>query len=144
MSRRLLCAVAVAAALAALASTIALAAVGPDTTATVSSKTILAAPSVSPVDAPGVRAVRAGKPLPAGYALIGHRVTITRGAEAAWVAMRLACPAGKHTRTLAMKGDIGPQLVGRYHSTYVSVIGDYASAVKRGQTVTGTIYLLCR
>jgi len=59
-------------------------------------------------------------------------------------AMRLACPSGTKTRTLARTGEVGAQLVGKYFSTFVRVIVDYSFQVKPGQTVSGAVYLVCR
>jgi len=118
------------------------------TTISVAPHTVLSAPAKSPFDAPGTPAVRRGKPIPTGYRIVGRAVSINRGDEAAYAAMRLACPAGTITRTLAASelrtSRIGVQLVGKYHTTYARVIADFGPAVKRGQTVTGTVYLVCR
>ena len=70
--------------------------------------------------------------------------TVCRGRQAAWAALRLACPAGTKTRTLARTGEVGPQLVGSYHSTFVRVIVDHGPTVRPGQTVAGTVFLICR
>ena len=46
-----------------------------DTTVTVGPRTVLTAGQTAPFDAPGVSAVRKGKPIPSGYRLIGREVS---------------------------------------------------------------------
>ena len=106
-------------------------------------RSILSAGDVSPVDGPGVKSIRRGKPIPAGYKIVARDVILTRGSQAGWGAFRMQCPKGTLTLTLAGRGGVGPQLVGKYHTTYVTVIADYGPAVKPGQTVSGTDYLIC-
>jgi len=45
---------------------------------------------------------------------------------------------------LSWTGEVGPQLVGSYHSTFVRVIVDHGPTVRPGQTVAGTAFLICR
>ena len=125
---------------------------------TVSAPTFRAAPAVAPTDFPGVREARRGKPLPTGYVIVGHRVEMTVGRRPAYPTFTIACPRGKTLRTFAQEegGKVGLQIVGptpfarRSGSDYVSeprwaVIADYARrGVRAGDTVSGTVYGLCR
>src|SRR5689334_10956612 len=61
----------------------------------------------APFDAPGVKAIRRGKPIPAGYRLIGQQVDITRGAKSAGAALTFRCPQGKTLRTFGVIGNAG-------------------------------------
>jgi len=45
---------------------------------------------------------------------------------------------------LSWTGEVGPQLVGGYHSTFVRVIVDHGPTFRPGQTVAGTAFLICR
>jgi hypothetical protein len=131
-------------AVAAVAATSAVGAGQTDSTVTIKPSHVLVAGDTSPIDGPGVKAIRRGQPIPSGYKIVARDVTLTRGSQAGWGAMRLQCPSGTKTRTIAGHGGVGPQLVGKYHSTWVVVIADYGPAVKPGQTVSGTDYLICR
>lgn len=128
-----------------------------DTSITVSPPIVLRAPALAPADFGGVRTARRGKPLPAGYVAVGHRVTITLGTRRAYPAFTIACPAGKTLRTFAHKpgGGVVVQLVGRSPIVRVrsfdyvgeaswAVIADYNGRTPAGTTLTGTIYGLCR
>ena len=55
------------------------AAAGGPTQVTVEPAPTLNAGDTAPFDAAGVKAIRRGKPIPAGYVLIGQRITIKRG-----------------------------------------------------------------
>ena len=120
---------------------------GPDTTAAVSSRVLIAAPARSPVDFPGVAKARAGARLPARYVAVGRDVRLTRGAEVASVALALSCPGAKTWRTGASAGDIGVTVLDRMVSKKRSVLV-MASYDPRetalGQTAAGTVYALCR
>lgn len=127
-----------------------------DTAITVSARTTIHAPSASPVDFPGVREARRGQPLPAGHTAIGYRVSITRGETTAYPSFTMQCPVGKRLRTMALQGEIGPQVIGanpfvrRRDFDYIGrrswgVIADYnRRTVAVGETATGTVYGLCR
>ena len=153
---------------AACATTGALAAVGvaaaqappvtaPDvTTITVAAPVLIASPALSPADFPGVRTARLRRPLPPGYVAVGHRVTVTVGRRAAYPTFTVSCPRGKTLRTFASGGSIGVQIVGP--STIIrerafdyvgkprwAVLASYSTrGVSVGDTVSGTIYGLCR
>lgn len=49
-----------------------------------------------------------------------------------------------HARTLATSGGIGGLLVGTCHSTYAMAVANCSAAVRPGETVTGTMYLVRR
>lgn len=118
----------------------------------------IAAPAISPADFGGVSAARRGRPLPAGYVAVGHRVTVTVGKRAAYPVFTVACPRGKALRTFANQpgGQVTAQIVGRTpvirerSSDYVgqkrwAVLADYgARRPEPGKTLIGTVYGLCR
>jgi hypothetical protein len=146
---RILIALAVVAAVATGAGTALAAGSGTDSQVTISPRTVVAsAGQNSPVDVGGVRAVRAGKPIPSGYVLVGRHVKFTRGTEAGYGALTMRCPAGKTLRGLARQGQVGPQV---YRDTNypgkrsVDVIVDYnANTTPVGGTAEGTVLALCR
>jgi hypothetical protein len=127
-----------------------------DAAITVGARTIISGQDPSPVDFPGLRGDRPGRPLPSGYAAVGYRVSITRGAVKALPTFVVRCPAGKRLVTMAAsEGRIAPQVVGltpfvrrrafEYQgSPSWGVVVDIAPSVATGQTVTGTVYGLCR
>ena len=128
-----------------------------DAAMTVGNRTIITGQDPSPVDFPGLRGDRPGRPLPAGYAAVGYRVTITRGAVKALPTFVVRCPAGKRLVTMAASdGRLAPQVVGltpfvrRRAFEYAGspswgVVVDFNSrGVTTGQTVSGTVYGLCR
>jgi hypothetical protein len=120
---------------------------GATTTLSVSPRVLVAAPEPSPASFPGVARARAGEPLPKGYVAVGRDVRITRGAEAAYAALRLVCPRGKTWRTGAATGDIGLTVLDRVVSKKRSVLvmATYDTGTTAlGQTAAGTIYALCR
>ena len=113
----------------------------------VSPRVLIAAPQDSPADFPGVAKARAGKPLPKGYVAVGRDVRITRGAEAAYAALRMTCPRGKTWRTATAAGDVGLTVLDRMVSEKRSVLvmATYDTRTTAlGQTAAGTIYALCR
>jgi hypothetical protein len=120
---------------------------GSATTIAVTPRVLSAAPARSPVDFPGVAQARAGEPLPAGYVAVARDVRISRGAEAAYAALRMTCPNGRTWRTGAATGDIAMSVLDRAVSGKRSVLvmasfGAHATAL--GETAAGTIYALCR
>jgi hypothetical protein len=122
---------------------------GSDSQVTISPRAVVAvAGQPSPVDVGGVRAVRAGKPIPARYVLIGRHVRFVRGTEAGFGALTMRCPAGKTLRGLARQGCVGPQVhrnVDYVGKRSVDVIVDYdANRTPVGATVEGTVLALCR
>ena len=146
---RILIALTVVAAVAAAAGTALAAGQGTDSQVTISPRTVVAsAGQTSPVDVGGVRAVRAGKPIPAGYVLVGRHVKFTRGTEVGYGALTMRCPSGKTLRGLARQGQVGPQV---YRDTNypgkksVDVIVTYdANHTPVGGTAEGTVLALCR
>jgi hypothetical protein len=103
-------------AVAAAAGTAVAAEQGTDSQITISPRTVVAsAGQTSPVDVGGVRAVRAGKPIPTGYVLVGRHVKFTRGTEVGYGALTMRCPSGKTLRGLARQGQVGPQVVRDTH-----------------------------
>jgi hypothetical protein len=146
---RILLALAVVGAVAAAAGTALAASQGTDSQITISPRTVVAsAGQTSPVDVGGVRAVRAGKPIPAGYVLIGRHVKFVRGTEAGYGALTMRCPSGKTLRGLARQGQVGPQVyrdVNYSGKRSVNLIVDYnANGTPVGATVEGTVLALCR
>jgi hypothetical protein len=131
----------------AAAGGVAVAADGGPTTLSVSPRTLVAAPQDSPADFPGVGRARAGEPLPAGYVAVARDVRITRGGEAAYAALRMACPRGKTWRTGTATGAIGltvlDRTVSKKRSVLVMATFD-ARTTALGQTAAGTIHALCR
>lgn len=131
---------ATALALAAASSGPAHAATGP-TTVTVEHVAPLKAGDRSPFDVPGVRAIRRGKTIPAGYVLPGFEITVDRGAYAAGATLRFACPSGKRLRSFGVTGSAGfsaPQ-------SYVGHTTAFIESFPHGPgTSSGTIYAVCR
>ena len=111
------------------------------TTVTVGQSTQLKAPAKAPFDAPGVRAIRRGKPLPSRYVLVGRKVTIQIGQEAAWGAARFTCPKGKVLKTAGFTGHVAPQMLDHYVGKKTTRIL-FDSLHKQG-TYTGTVYAVC-
>ncbi|HTI35803.1 MAG TPA: hypothetical protein VL422_19155 [Miltoncostaea sp.] len=131
----------------ATAGGVAVAADGGPTTLSVSARVLVAAPQDSPADFPGVGRARAGRPLPAGYVAVARDVRITRVGEAAYAALRMACPRGKTWRSGTATGDIGLTVLDRTVSgkRSVLVMATFdARATALGQTAAGTIHALCR
>ncbi len=67
----------------------------------------LKAGDTAPGDVPGVRAIRRGRAIPAGYELIGQKVDVTRGAKAAGAYLRFQCPGTKRLRSFVATGRVG-------------------------------------
>jgi len=148
-SPRIIAIIAVAGALGAAGTAVAQQGQPVDSQVTVGNRTVVAAPGqVSPVSVGGVRAIRAGKPVPAGYRLIGRKVTFVRGSEAAYGYMTLRCPVGRTLRGLANQGAAGfavqrsRNYVGK-RSVDVTTFFN-ANRTPVGQTVSGTILAACR
>jgi len=111
------------------------------TTVTVQPSTTLMPGTSAPFDAPGVKAIRRGKPIPAGYRLVGQHVTIQRGRPAAGAALHFSCPDGKRLKTFGVTGRIGAATTERYlehRSTWIRTGG------ATGPTTSGTVYAVCR
>jgi hypothetical protein len=119
-------------------------AAGGDAQITVGTPTTLHAGQTAPFDAAGVKAVRRGKPIPHGYALVGRDVTIDRGtAGTAGAAFSLSCPSGKTARTLGFTGQDGPQVIGDRYVGHRSVRVAVWGPPKDVQS-HGTSYVVCR
>jgi len=111
----------------------------------VSAAPTLTAGQKAPFDAAGVRAVRRGKPIPAGYQLIGQQVDITRGASArtAGAALTFRCPQGKTLRTFGIVGNAGFTATNRnYPGHRQTTIVSFAPPTL--DHATGTVYAVCR
>jgi hypothetical protein len=124
----------------------AVAAQAADTKIIVTPRVVLAAPALSPVDFPGVSKVRASAALPAKWVVVSRNVKIARGSEVAYAAMRMTCPKGKTWRTGASGGAIGASVLDRNARGRQSVLvmATIAAGIKPGETVSGTVYALCR
>jgi hypothetical protein len=124
------------------ASTAAVAADGP-TDIKVSAAPTLAAGQVAPFDAPGVKAVRKGKAIPARYVLLGQTVSITRGAKSAGAALTFRCPEGKTLRTFGVVGNAGFSAADRDYAGHrqTSIL---SFAPPKLAQATGTVYAVCR
>jgi hypothetical protein len=119
-----------------------------DTTITVSPRVVLAAPQESPVDFPGITRVVKGEVLPRNWVVVSRDVKIARGAEVAFAAFRMTCPGGKTWRGGTAGGDISASVLDRNalsRKPSVLVMAQFVtSAVRPGDTATGTVYALCR
>jgi hypothetical protein len=97
----------------------------------------------APFDAPGVRSVRRGKPIPSGYRLIGQQVDITRGAKSAGAALTFRCPSGKTLRTFGIVGNAGFSAANRdYPGHRQTTIVSFAPPTL--DHAVGTVYAVCR
>jgi hypothetical protein len=67
----------------------------------------LSAGTTAPFDAPGVKAIRQGRPIPSGYTLVGYRIQVHRGTKMAGAALRFQCPDDKRLRSFGVVGDAG-------------------------------------
>ena len=108
-----------------------------DVTVTVGPRTVLNAGDTAPFDAPGVRAVRRGKPIPSGYQLVGRKVS--GGGSGVGAAIRFSCTGNKVLKTFGTVGSVGfsaPRTYENHKSTIVqSILSGSAS---------GTVYAVCR
>ena len=109
---------------------------------------VTAAPTLSagqsaPFDAAGVKAIRRGKPIPAGYVLVGQTVDIQRGAKSAGAALTFRCPGTKTLRTFGVVGNAGFSAVDRnYPGHRQTAVMSFAPP--RLAHATGTVYAVCR
>jgi len=120
---------------------------GTPTTVGVSPAPTLKAGATAPFDAPGVRAVRRGKPIPAGYELVGYRIQVHRGAKMAGAALRFACPGGKTLRSFGITGHAGfaadRDYVGHKETWVMSVPGMNPPSGPVTEA-DGMLYAICR
>jgi hypothetical protein len=132
--------IAALAAAAALATTgIAAAATDGPTQVTVEPAATLTAGDTAPFDAPGVRTIRRGTPIPAGYVLPGQKVTIKRGKIPAGATLFFKCPDGKRLKTFATTGRAGFAAYRNYVNHRQTYVASYS-----GRDAIGTIYAVCR
>jgi hypothetical protein len=96
----------------------------------------------APFDAPGVRAIRRGKPIPRGYQLIGQQVDVQRGAKAAGAALIFRCPQGSTLRTFGIVGNAGFSAPRDYAGHRQTTIVSFAPPSLAH--ATGTVYAVCR
>ena len=103
----------------------------------------LSAGQTAPFDAAGVKAIRRGKPIPAGYVLVGQTVDIQRGAKSAGAALTFRCPGTKTLRTFGVVGNAGFSAVDRnYPGHRQTAVMSFAPP--RLAHATGTVYAVCR
>jgi hypothetical protein len=109
------------------------------TQVTIEPAATLTAGTKAPFDAPGVKAIRRGKPIPAGYVLIGQTVTIKRGKIPAGASLFFKCPDGKRLKTFGTIGRAGF----RADRDYVNRRQTYISSFS-GRDASGSVYAVCR
>lgn len=124
-----------------LGASTALAAQGP-TEITVDPATTVKAGEKSPFDAPGVRAIRRGKPIPKGYVLVGRKVQVKRGKNAAGAALPFRCPGTKRLRTFGLTGRAGFVAPRDYVGHRSTIVISLPSG--RLSRASGTVYAVCR
>jgi hypothetical protein len=139
MRAPLMCITALAATAALATSATAVAAVDGPTQVTVEPAAALIAGDIAPFDAPGVKVIRRGKAIPAGYVLLGQKVTIKRGKLAAGASLFFKCPAGKRLKSFATTGDAGFSA----RQTYVNHRQTYVDSVRNIDAI-GVVYAVCR
>ena len=110
---------------------------------TVTPAPTLKAGDMPPGDVPGVRAIRRGKPIPAGYVLVGQTVAATRGATAAGAYLRFRCPDAKRLRSFVASGRVGFVADRTYAGHRETFVGSFPPFGKDTQ-VSGTLYAVCR
>lgn len=126
------------------------------TSMTVGPRVELPAGAINPTDFPGVHDDRRGQPIPSRFRAVSYAVSITRGTTETYPTFTVRCPTGRKLFTYANTGGIGAQIVG--YTPFIrrrgfdysgksswGVVADYnRREVQIGETVTGTIYALCR
>lgn len=110
----------------------------------------------NPADFPGLRGDRPGEPLPKGYLAVGYRVSVTHGRDFLHPSFTMQCPAGRKLFTFAVTGDVGAQIVGpnpfvrrarfdyQDRRSWAVIVSYNRRDLREGQTITGTVYGLCR
>lgn len=134
-------AVAIASSLAGVGAAIAADSATP-TTITVTPVANLQAGDTAPDSAPGVKAIRANKPIPSGYVLIGQKVDVQRGDRSAGAALRFSCPGDKRLRTFLVTGQAGFGADRNYvnhKSAYV-----VSRPNPKLKQASGVVYAVCR
>lgn len=132
-------------------------ALDPATSAVTLSKPFqIKAGETNPTDFPGLKGDKPGEPLPKGYVAVGYKVTVTQGSDFLHPSFTMRCPAGRGLYTFATEGKVTAQIVGpnpfvrRARYDYQgkrswAVIVDYnRRELREGQTISGTVYGLCR
>jgi hypothetical protein len=109
---------------------------------TVHAPTQLKAGQTAPFDAPGVKAIRRGKPIPDGYLLIGQQVDVQLGAKTAGAALRFTCPDAKRLKTFGVTGHAGFLAVQNYGDHKTTNIMSFPPPHLRH--ASGTVYAVCR
>jgi len=97
----------------------------------------------SPFDAAGVKAIRRGQPIPAGYRLVGQKVTTTRGTKNAGASLFFRCPDGKRLKTFGDSGGIGFGIDRAYVDHRQAWVRTYG-AREKGAAESGIVYAVCR
>ena len=113
------------------------------TVVTVEPLASLQAGDTAPFDAAGVKAIRRGKAIPAGYVIVGQKVTTTRGVPSAGAALYFRCPDDKRLKTFAGSGRAGLAAADRAYVDHKSTWVRTSPGLK-GKTTTGTVYAVCR
>ena len=137
---KLIAAVTAAAALAAGGVSIA---ADPATQITVERAATLMPGQTSPFDAAGVKAIRRGQPIPAGYRLVGQKVTTTRGIANAGASLFFRCPDAKRLKTFGDSGGMGFAIDRAYHNHRQTWVRTY-SISKKGVAHSGIVYAVCK
>lgn len=112
------------------------------TTVTVTDVAALHAGDTAPGDAPGVKAIRAHKPIPAGYVLIGQKVDVQRGDRLAGAALRFSCPGATRLRTFVITGQAGFGADRPYVNHKTTYVVSFPSPTLR--QASGVVYGVCR
>jgi hypothetical protein len=109
---------------------------------TVHAPTQLTAGQTAPFDAPGVKAIRRGKPIPAGYVLVGQQVDVSLGAKTAGAALKFTCPDAKRLKTFGVTGHAGFFAPQNYGDHRTATIMSFPPPHLR--QASGTVYAVCR
>lgn len=125
-------------------------------TASVGPRTELAPGTRWPVNFPGIRGDDAHQVIPSKYRVVKYHVSFVRGAQAVYTTFTARCPGGRTLQTFAYSGSVYPQIVGRTpfirrttfdyvgQPSWGIVVDFNARTSKPGDTVSGTIYAVCR
>jgi hypothetical protein len=91
------------------------------------------------LDVAGVKVIRCGKTIPAGYVLPGLKVTIKRGRVAAGASLHFTCPDNKRLKSFATDGEAG--FASR--QSYVDHRSAWVESF-RTRDGSGIVYAVCR
>jgi hypothetical protein len=118
------------------------------TTVDVTTAPALGVGDKAPFDVPGVKAIRRGQAIPAGYTLVGYHITVHRGAKMAGAALRFSCPSGQKLASFAVTGRAGFSATGKYwdHNTawVMSTPGMRAADGSALTAAEGNLYAICK